>query len=189
VVVVGEGALDESAAAYVAARLAAGTSVLVLAQEPSAAHYFPVPVSIASVTTEWGSSEFHFTNDSGALPSLPRRAVLAAEDSTIQATTLVTSIAGAPFPTEPVVVGYKPPPGGGAGTVVGSQDMGPGRLVFCQYRLTERAVGGDPAAQALLADLLTWTVHPSAPLRKTAVAMPDGRALTFYDAPDSAARS
>jgi hypothetical protein len=34
--------------------------------------------------------------------------------------------------------------------------VGPGRLVTCQYRLAEPARRGDPAARAILAELLHW---------------------------------
>jgi hypothetical protein len=34
--------------------------------------------------------------------------------------------------------------------------VGPGRLVTCQYRLAEPARRGDPAARAILAELLRW---------------------------------
>ena len=44
-----------------------------------------------------------------------------------------------------------------AGPVVGALPVGPGRLVICQYRLAEPARRGDPAARAILADLLAWT--------------------------------
>jgi hypothetical protein len=43
-----------------------------------------------------------------------------------------------------------------AGPVVGRQPVGPGRLVTCQYRLAEPARRGDPAALAILGDLLGW---------------------------------
>jgi hypothetical protein len=42
------------------------------------------------------------------------------------------------------------------GAVVGSTAVGPGRLVFCQYRLTAPAAGGDAAARAVLADVVRW---------------------------------
>jgi hypothetical protein len=37
-----------------------------------------------------------------------------------------------------------------------------GRLLACQFRLAERAAGGDPAALALLADLVRLAVSPAA---------------------------
>ena len=42
------------------------------------------------------------------------------------------------------------------GPVVGSHPGGAGRLVTCQYRLAEPAGRGDPAARAILGDLLAW---------------------------------
>jgi hypothetical protein len=132
------------------------------------------------VETEWGSSVFHFTTDHGALPSLPRRNVLVAEDSTVQARSVVTSVDGSPFPDAPVVIAYKPVPGAMTGTVVGSHAVGPGRLVFCQYRLCERAVKGDAAARALLADLMRWAGTPQPRLAIEEAALPDGRRVARY---------
>lgn len=123
---------------------------------------------------------FHFTTDNGSLPSLPRRNVLVAEDSTIQATTVVSSIGGKPFPDTPVVIAYKPVPGAITGTIVGSHAVGTGRLIVCQYRLCERVVGGDAAACALLADLLRWVSVPRPVLQPRTTSMADGRSTTSY---------
>jgi hypothetical protein len=123
---------------------------------------------------------FQFTTDHGAIPSLPRRLVLVAEDSTIQATSAVVHVDGRPFPEVPVVVTYKPVPGAITGTVVGSHPVGAGRLVFCQYRLQEPAEAGDAAARAVLADLVAWAGRPRPVMAKEPTRMPDGRAQTFY---------
>ncbi len=78
--VVAEGALNAEVASVVRQRLDAGEVVVLLAQPVEAADHFPMPVRLFAVETEWGSSVFHFTTDHGALPSLPRRNVLVAED-------------------------------------------------------------------------------------------------------------
>jgi hypothetical protein len=180
---VAEGALDESAAAEVVARLAAGATVVVLAQKPDAAAHYPVPVSLEPVETAWGSTVFHFTTTSGVVPSLPRRAVLVAEDSTVSATTVVAGIDGRPFPDLPVVIAYKPVPGALTATVIGSHAVGPGRLVLCQYRLTRRALSADAAALSLLADLVRWAADPRPDMAVEAVTLDDGRSLTYYAFP------
>ena len=180
---VAEGGLDEGTAADVRGHLAAGGTVVVLAQSPAAGPLYPVPVTLEPVETAWGSTVFHFTTSSGALPSLPRRNVLVAEDSTVSATTVVASIDGRPFPHQPVVIAYKPVPGALTATVVGSHDVGSGRLVLCQYRLTRRAVAGDSAALALLRDLVCWAADPTPAMRAEVVRKEDGRTMTYYSFP------
>jgi hypothetical protein len=143
---------------------------------------------LAAVATEWGSSVFHFTSDSGALPSLPRRNLLVAEESTIQADSVVTAIDGDFFPTEPVVIAYKPVPGGITGSVVGRQTVGPGTLILCQYRLADGVRRGDAAARALLADVVRWAAAPRPPTVRKDARTPDGRAISFYSYDDEGGR-
>ncbi|MCA1692092.1 MAG: hypothetical protein LC733_07810 [Actinobacteria bacterium] len=178
--VIGETALDEAAAVAVRRELDGGRVVVVLAQPRAAAVHFPVPLTIEGIGTAWGSSVFQFTTDSGAIPSLPRRTVLVAEDSTIQAASAIGTIDGQPFPDTAVVIAYKPVPGAVTGTVVGSHGVGAGRLIFCQYRLTERAVTGDVAACSVLADLLRWAAEPKATMVAEPLTKDDGRSLTFF---------
>ena len=178
--VVAEGALDAAAGASARTRLAAGGVVVVLAQGPEAAPFYPVPVELEELTTVWGSTVFRFTTDHGALPSLPRRAVLAAEDSTIGASWVVARIGERAFPDTPVVIAYKPVPGALTGTVVGSQAVGPGRLVVCQYRLASGAAAGDAAARAILADVLAWATVPRPVLGRETLTRDDGRRLVRY---------
>jgi len=186
--IVGEGCLDDRTAKEVALRLDHGEVVVVLAQSVEAAEHYPVPVTLHPVETEWGSSVFHFTTDHGALPSLPRRNVLVAEDSTIQARCVVARIDGAPFPDTPVVIAYKPVPGAMAGAVVGSHEVGKGRLIFCQYRLCNRAAGGDGAARALLADLVRWAALPRRRLEVEESRLADGRRVARYSHTTAVAR-
>jgi hypothetical protein len=152
--VVGEEALDGAAGGKVRERLAGGETVVVLAQE-SAAHY-PVPAALAEVATAWGSTVFHFTCDQRALPSLPARAVLAGEDATVVPTHLLTRLGSGTWPATTVVGAFKPIPDPLAGPVVGAEPVGAGFLVTCQYRLAEPAGRGDPAALAILGELLRW---------------------------------
>lgn len=177
---VAEGGLDDQTGQLVGARLDRGENVVVFAQDASAAEHFPIPVTFFAVQTEWGSSVFHFTTDHGALPSLPRRNVLVAEESTIQARSVVTSVAGGPFPETPVVIAYKPVPGAMTGTVVGSHPVGAGRLVFCQYRLVAAAARGDAAARALLADLVGWAAAERRLLDIEEGRLPHGRRVARY---------
>ena len=178
--IVVEGALDADGGRRMAEILDGGGTVLALAQAPEQAVHFPVPVELTPVATKWGSSVFHFTTDEGVLTAFPRRAVLVAEDSTVQASSVVSEIADAPFPQTPVVIAYKPVPAAMAGTVVGAHTVGRGRLILCQYRLAEPASRGDAAALALLADLLRWAAEPRRVLAKERLTMSDGRTATRY---------
>jgi hypothetical protein len=181
--VIGQDCLDPATGELARARLAAGETVLVLAQQPAAEEHYPVGVRLAAVETAWGSSVFHFTTDSGALPSLPRRNVLVAEESTVQAESVVIEVDGAPFPEDPVVIAYKPVPGGITGCVVGAHSAGGGRLLLCQYRLAAPAARGDWAARALLADLVRWAAAPRAELRVERLTGRDGRGIISYAYP------
>jgi hypothetical protein len=178
--VVAEGALDDAARAEAVRRLGAGETVVVLAQEPAAAAHYPVPVEILRIETEWGSSTYHFTVGAGALTSLPRRNLLVGEEATVQAVNVIVGVDGEVFPTEPVVVAYKPVPGAVSGTVVGGHAVGEGRLILCQYRLVQPAVRGDAAARAILADVLRWAADPRTPTTSETVRAGDGRTATFY---------
>ena len=188
VLVVAEGALDAESGAEVARTLAAGGTVVVLEQEAAAAAHYPVPVEILRIETEWGSSTFHFTVGSGAMPSLPRRNLLVGEEATVQAANVIVRVDGEVFPAEPVVVAYKPVPGSVSGTVVGRHGVGEGRLILCQYRLVRPALRGDAAARALLADLVRWASDPRTPTVREAVPGPDGRTVRLYRY-DTAART
>jgi len=154
--VVGEGALDEETGMLARERLAAGETVVVLAQDGGAAGWYPVRVELAEVATAWGSTVFHFTCDQRALPSLPERAVLAGEDATVVPSHLLTRVGNGTWPETTVVGAFKPVPDPLAGPVVGALPVGAGRLVLCQYRLAEPAGRGDPAAVAILGDLFAW---------------------------------
>jgi glycosyl hydrolase family 2 len=154
--VVGEGAFDGAAGALVRERLGEGGTVVVLAQEEGAAPHYPVPAALARVATAWGSTVFHFTCGQRALPSLPERAVLAGEDATFVPTHLLTRLGAATWPATTLVGAFKPVPDPLAGPVVGVEPVGGGRLVTCQYRLAEPAGRGDPAAVAVLGELLRW---------------------------------
>ena len=154
--VVAEGALDAAAEPELKARLRAGETVLVLAQEPAAAPHYPVPVELRRVSTQWGSSIFHYTTDHGALPSLPRRTVLAVEDATIKPLHEMVAVNQESWPSETVVAAFKPVPYSFHATVIGAQPLYAGRLIVCQYRLADRAAAGDPTAAAVLADLVNW---------------------------------
>ncbi|MEP6697138.1 MAG: glycoside hydrolase family 2 TIM barrel-domain containing protein [Pseudonocardiales bacterium] len=180
---VAEGTLDADLGEELSRRVGAGETVVVLAQTMESGAHYPVPVELAAVETAWGSSVFHFTTDHGGLPSLPRRNLLVAEESTVQARNVIVRVGGEPFPDEPVVIAYKPLPGSITGTVVGLHRVAAGRLLLCQYRLAARAAGGDPAARALLADLVQWAAAPRPPTDSERVTKDDGRALTYYSFP------
>jgi len=185
---VGEGGLDAAAGAELRATLEQGGVAVVLAQPASAAVDYPIPVAVEAIGTAWGSSGFQFTTDHGALPSLPRRAVLVAEDSTIEAVTAVSHIGGRHYPDTPVVIAYRPAPDAVTGTVVGATTVGRGRLVFCQYRLAAPACAGDVAARAVLVDLLHWATDRRPVMAVERTAVPDGRELHLYTWADEVAR-
>jgi hypothetical protein len=152
--VVAEDALDTEVGAAARAHLARGGTVVVLAQD-AAAHY-PVPATLEPVAIGWGSSVFHFTTGQAVLPSLPAQAVLATEDMTVKPTSYLTRLGDRTWPPTVAVAAWKPPPRPLQGTVVGALPVGPGRLLACQWRLSAAAAAGDPAALAILADLLRW---------------------------------
>ncbi|MDQ1711074.1 MAG: hypothetical protein QOE45_524 [Frankiaceae bacterium] len=177
---VAEYALTPALTPVLAGLLAGGETVVVLAQHADAGAAYPVPAEIVDVETVWGSTVFHFTTDSGSLPSLPRRAVLVAEDSTIQARAIVVRLGGEAWPDVPEVIAYKPAPNAVTGRVIGAHRVGPGRLIVCQYRLAEPALAGDPAALAVLGDLVSWAAAPRPRMVRERVTREDGRAVTFY---------
>jgi hypothetical protein len=161
--VVAEGGLDRAAGARVRALLDAGGTALVLAQDADAGPRYPVPAAITPVGTAWGSSLFHFTTDHAGLPSLPCRAVLTVEALTIDPAGVLTRLGEGDWPAETIVGAYKPAPDPIRGTVVGACPVGAGRLLACQFRLAERGAAGDPAAGALLADLVRLAADPDSP--------------------------
>lgn len=178
--VVGERQLGPETALRARSFLEGRGNVVVLAQDVGQSTYYPVPLTLQAVETVWGSSVFHFTTDSGAIASLSRRNVLVAEDSSVQARSVILDIDGAPFPDTPVVIAYKPVPDALTGTVVGSHEVGAGRLIFCQYRLCGPAARGDAAALALLADLLRWASTPRPLLDVEEDTLADGRRVARY---------
>ena len=186
--VVGEEQLGPETAPKVRRCLDQGGTVVVLAQGVASSEHYPIPVTLLAVETVWGSSVFHFTTDSGAIASLSRRNVLVAEDSTVQARSVVLDIAGEPFPDTPVVIAFKPVPEALTGTVVGSHQVGAGRLIFCQYRLCGPGAGGDAAALALLADLVRWAAVPRPLLVVEEDALADGRRVARYTHAEEVAR-
>ena len=186
--VVAEGALDAATGRALSDRLARGEVVVVLAQPADAAEHYPAPVELQALETAWGSTLFTFATDHGAIPSLPRRNVLVAEDSTVHASSVVASIDGGAFPDTPVVIAYKPVPGAMTGTVLGSHGVGGGRLVFCQYRLAAGAAAGDAAACALLADLVRWAASTRPVIERDVLVKDDGRRLYSYYWRDEPAR-
>jgi len=82
--------------------------------------------------------------------------MLAGEDASVAPTHLLTRVGPGTWPATTVVGAFKPVPDPLAGPVVGALPVGPGRLVTCQYRLAGPARRGDPAALAILGDLLAW---------------------------------
>jgi hypothetical protein len=186
--VVAENALDAKAGEVARERLAAGDTVIILAQEPPAATHYPVPVQMAPLATAWGSSIFRFTNDEGWIPSLPRRKVLTTEDSTINPGHVIVGINHHPLPDNPIVLAYKPAPAPLTGTVVGCTSVGPGRLIFCQYRLSKPAAAGDPAACAVLADLIRAPQRMARRATRERITKEDGRQLQLWRLPPGGRR-
>lgn len=178
--VVGERCLDDQAAERLAGALSRGRIAVVLAQDESAAARYPVPVTMGALATAWGSSIFRFTNDEGWMPSLPRRNVLTTEDSTIHPGNVIDSIGKELFPQEPIVIAYKPAPDPLTGTLIGCTPVGPGRLIFCQYRLVDAAAAGDPAARAVLADVVRAPQRMADRAAVQSLRKPDGRNLQLW---------
>lgn len=166
--VVGEQRLAADVAPLITARLSSGATVVVLAQDIDAARHYPVPVDLEPVTTGWGGVDYHFTTDTGALPSLPGCAVLATEDAALRPRVRISSIGGRRWPDVTAAGIYKPVPRAAQGLLVGAHRVGPGRLVVCQYRLSEPAARGDVAARSVLADVVCWGQsggQPATPVR------------------------
>jgi len=178
--VVAENALDASTGPAVAAALAEGRSVLVLAQDADRARHLPIPAELTDVATAWGSTPFLFTTGELAVPSLPPVTVLSAEVMSIVPDAVWTRLGDAAFPPRVVAGMWKPFPDEIAGTVVGETSVGPGRLVVCQFPLTAAVRHGDPMATAVLADLLGHLAAPGPGLRADHGRMADGRAITYY---------
>jgi hypothetical protein len=160
--VVAEDALDAEAGAELAARLAQGEAVLLLAQDPDAARHLPFAATLSWLGTGWddsddagwGSSAYRFTTTTPWLASLPDATVLSTEDTTVPPRCVFTSIRGLPWPDTTAVGVYKPAPNPLQGALIGEVAVGPGRLVFCQVPLAAAAAAGDAMASALLGDLL-----------------------------------
>lgn len=178
--VVAENALDARTGAAAAAALAEGTPVLVLAQDAARAAHLPGGGELADVATAWGSTPFLFTTADLALPSLPPATVLTSEPMPIVPDAVWTRIGGAPFPARVMAGMWKPFPDEIAGTIAGEARVGPGRLVVCQFPLLAAAAGGEPAAVAVLADLLRHLAAPEDGLRAEHDHLPDGREITYY---------
>jgi hypothetical protein len=180
VAIVSEGGLDRAMGVEVRRRLAAGEVVLILAQPESAATHYPVPFDLQTVEAGRDPPVFRFTTDCGALPSFPRRDAVMDEDSTIQARSVAVRVGDTALPDTPVVIACQPLPGPVTGTVVGSHQVGPGRLVFCQYQLCSGAANGDAAARAVLADLIAWASRPRRALVVEESRLADGRRVARY---------
>jgi hypothetical protein len=159
VLVVGEGALDAAAASEVQRALDQGHTVVLLAQGPDNAEHFPVKAAIAPLTTEWGGTDFHFTTDTHVLDGFPDRAVLDVHDMRMRPEHIITELEdGTPWAEITVVGLFKPMPRPRNGLIIGSSGVGPGRLITCQYRLTEAVLTGEPAARGVLHDVLAWAL-------------------------------
>jgi hypothetical protein len=152
--VIAENALDADSGAMAADALARGAAVLVLAQDAARARHLPGGGELTDVATAWGSTPFLFTTGDPALPSLPAATVLTSEPMPVVPDTVWTRVGGEAFASSVVVGMWKPFPEEIAGTVVGETSVGPGRLLLCQLPLQSGAEDGEPAATAILADLL-----------------------------------
>jgi hypothetical protein len=178
--VVAESALDAESGAAITTALAAGTSVLVLAQDADRAEHLPIEAELTDVATAWGSTPFLFTTGELAVPALPPATVLATEPMSIVPDAVWTRLGDGPFPPAVVAGMWKPFPDEIAGTVVGETQVGPGRLVVCQFPLLAAVRRGDPMATAVLADLLRHLAAPAQGLRAEHDHLADGRSITYY---------
>lgn len=133
--VVGENALDEESGKKLIKILDEGNNVLVLAQNLNTSKYLPVKVAAISSTTEWGGTDFHFTTNSGRVFSA--NSVLTTEDYKIRPDVIFERIGESNWPAHLEVGVFKPMPRARRGSILGSIEVGNGRLFFCQYRLNE----------------------------------------------------
>jgi hypothetical protein len=179
-VVVSEDALGAAGVASdVQAALDAGSTVLVLAQSPDAAAFLPVQAELetAAVGRE---PPILVTTDSGALPALPRRAVLGPEIGAATAGATYRVLGDPSSPRTPVVLAVHPTGEADDTVVVGEVGVARGRLLVCQLRLAEPAMAGDPGARAVLRDLVRWAAAEGPPVVAERTRKDDGRHITFY---------
>ena len=180
--VIGEGALGPATGALLGTALAAGASVLVLAQQPPAARHLPLPAGLETTPSEL-PAPVRFTTGHHAVASLPRARVLSFEDAAMRPDAVFDRLGSGPWASE-VAVGMLSADGTIRGTVVGAHDVGPGRLIVCQFRLAEPAAAGHAGAIALLADLLRWAAAPRRPFEREHLTLADGRSMTLYPFPE-----
>lgn len=166
--VVGEGAFDHAVGEEVRRRLAAGEVVVVLAQPDSAAAYYPVPVALRAL-----GAPPRFTVDRGVLPSLGA--------GNLPVARVVVGLGPDRFPDRVVVRAT-------GGTVIGSHQVGPGRLVFCRFEVAALASAGDEVGRAVLADLLQWALVPRPALVVEESCHADGRRVARYSGISAVAR-
>jgi hypothetical protein len=166
--VVGEGALDQAVGEEVRRRLAAGEVVVVLAQPDSAAAYYPMPVALRAP-----AAPARLTVDRAVLPSLVAGNLAVAR--------VVVGLSPGRFPDRAVVRAT-------SGTVVGSHQVGPGRLVFCQFEVCARASAGDEVGRGVLVDLIRWAVVPRPTLVVDESCHAGGRRVARYSRISTVAR-
>jgi hypothetical protein len=154
--VVTEGALDESAAEIVAQSLRRGRNVLLLAQPAAVSGLLSLQAALTDLTTQWGSTPFLFTTDAVGLASLPAQRVLTTELLEVTPDAVWTVTPGGDFPVETIVGVLKPPPEPVLGTVVGRLRVGEGWLTVCQLPLIESIAAGSALAAALLRELVGY---------------------------------
>lgn len=152
--VVGEGCLDDVASAAVRRALADGRPVLVLAQPADAVGRLPVHARAVDIATEWGSTPFLFSGSEPLLDAVPRDSVLTTELLSVVPDVVYTELDGQAWAARLLIGMHKPFPGQVQGTVVGSVDVGNGRLWVCQLPLEDAVRRDDPTASSILADLV-----------------------------------
>ena len=154
IMIVGEDQLEDGVPVVeIRGHLARGGAALVMAQGAGAA--YPGAQRLVEVKPQWSGTPFRYTTDTPVVRSFPRRAVLHVHDADIAPDTVIVpaaAVAGA-------AVGiFKPPPRPAAGLVVGALAVDGGLLVVCQYRIAHALAGGAATAEAVFADIVSWTL-------------------------------
>lgn len=182
--VIGEGDLRPATRPMIGAALAAGATVVVLAQQPGASADFPLPARLEPIGA-LRNAAVRFTTAHHALAALPRHRLLSFEDAAVRPASVFTRVGTGPWCDE-VAVGFLALDGSMRGTVVGAHALGRGRVIVCQLPVVQPARAGHPGAQAILADVLRWALSPRRPLARQDVVLADGRSMSFYPVPDRA---
>ena len=146
VLVVAEDSVDSESVKSIEARVEEGARVVVLAQSETMP-FFGKPEQIPQT---WGPTPFCFTDKT--ISGLPTRTILGPEIFHCAPEHATPNVKGA-------VGVLVPPPIRRWGAIVGTENFGKGRLVFCHLRIQKGLLAGNGFEAALLAELARRAVQ------------------------------